>query len=193
MSESIQDIANRSVCVGMNQYAITGAEDRKNVLVSGGAGDCIIVIMWNHSQRRAFICHVDRSTDVENLFKVTEPYIWAGNSSDEFELILASQCFKLTGVKSAENFAGLNYQDQGNYKRIMQSKAKSKYNIISERTVTDPNAMVDLLQGVRAFGNKAKSVAKAGLVDFELNKQSEQLLPPKCVYNAYGKTTFSGF
>ena len=187
MSESIQDIANRSVCVGMNQYAITGAADRKNVLVSGGAGDCIIVIMWNHSQRRAFICHVDRSTDVEDLFTVTEPYIWPGKSPDEFELILASQCFKLDGVKSDENLFGRDYRNQGNYKRIMAAKAKSKYNIVSERMVTDPNAMVDLLQGVRAYGNKAKSVAKAGLVDFELNVQSETLIAPKCMYNAYAK------
>jgi hypothetical protein len=173
--------------VGMSQYAITGGEQARNVLVSGGAGDCIIIVVVNWSQRRAFMCHVDRTTDVEALFSLCEKHVRPSGSADEFGLIMASQVFKFDGVKSEHNFAGNNYEDHGNYKRIEAARKKSGYNIVSISLITDPNLAYDLGRSTRIHGLRAKKVGQAFGADagLEIHSNSAVLKPPKCVFNPY--------
>lgn len=63
---------NQSVCVLMHEYAITNADSITPILGSFGAWHCLILVLYDQSQRIASLAHIDASTDIScllNIFK----------------------------------------------------------------------------------------------------------------------------
>lgn len=61
---------NQSVCVLMHEYAITGADSITPILGTFGAWHCLILGLYDQSQRIASLAHIDASTDISCLLDI---------------------------------------------------------------------------------------------------------------------------
>jgi chemotaxis receptor (MCP) glutamine deamidase CheD len=53
-------------------YATSSAEDARPILGTNGAGPCLIVALYNPTEKTAMLAHIDANTDIQSLHKIIE-------------------------------------------------------------------------------------------------------------------------
>lgn len=80
-----------SVGLGMSEYGLTTGLDKKCILGSGGAGDCIIVGAYNAADKKLFVMHVHRKTDLAKVAELIKQHIRPKKGN--LDIYLSSQIY----------------------------------------------------------------------------------------------------
>lgn len=79
--------------LGMGEAAATGQSSGYDRLVSGGAGDCIIIAVCNPAKKRIYMVHAHRLTPMADVLEQINTFVRAGSPIATIQVRLASQIF----------------------------------------------------------------------------------------------------
>jgi hypothetical protein len=90
------ELDRQSFGAGMGEGGHTHARDKRFILGSGGAGDCVVVIAYNPGQKKGFVVHAHRLTNIVSIAALIKTHVGGGA-----KIYLASQMFGKNGGRDS--------------------------------------------------------------------------------------------